>query len=87
MKTTAQQRAAAYRRHARTSEARTLFYAELSKTFPSSAHRHNIAGFASSHRRLADQHASTLNQAFGLKLRPSTLCTWLRAWRKSFSVV
>lgn len=82
MKSTAQQRAAAQCRHARTSEARTRFWAELSENFPRSVHRHNVAAFASAQRRQAELRAAGLNGALGLHLKPSTLRTWLREWRK-----
>lgn len=85
MKTAAQQRAAAQRRHARTSEARTRFWAELSDKFTRSVHRCNVAAFASVQRRQVAPRAAMLNSTLGLNLKPSTLCTWLRQWAKSFS--
>jgi len=83
MKTAAQQRAAALRRHAPASQARARFLAELSETFPRSPHRHDVGAFASFQRRQVSYRVTKLNEAFGLQLKPSTLCTWLREWRKS----
>ncbi|NKE68612.1 hypothetical protein RAMLITH_22585 [Ramlibacter sp. RBP-2] len=83
MKTAAQQRAAALCRHAPAAEARTRFWTELSEAFPTSPHRHDVAAFASFQRRQASLRIARLNDAFGLQLKPSTLCTWLRQWRKS----
>lgn len=83
MKTAAHQRAAALCRHASTSEARARFWAELSEAFPRSPHRDDLGAFASFQRRQVSYRAAKLNEACGLNLKPSTLCTWLRDWRKS----
>lgn len=83
MKTSAQQRAAALRRHARTAEARNRLRSELTESFPRSPHRHDLAAFASAQRRRVAAWTATLNEALGLHLKPSTIRTWLREWRKA----
>ena len=81
MRTIAQQKHAAHCRHAKSSEAKHLYWCELSNRFQSSLSAANLYRFVSSERRAICQRIATFQETFSLQLKPSTLQTWLREWQ------
>ena len=81
MRTTAQQRHAAYCRHAKSSEAKRLYQRGLSEQFQSSRHSSNLSQFASAERAAICRRVHHIEVVLNLQIKRSTLHTWLREWK------